>query len=89
MCALRQATGNERRVLFGYVDGEDRSTIRAVAPLSIIYGKPRMCCWRGAICAVFSECSGLGRMQALEVLDISFRPRCVPMLRECLTQMTG
>lgn len=86
--ALRQAAWEERRVQFRYVDAEDRSTLRAVDPLSIVYWQTAhvLLAW----CHLRNDFRmfRLDRMQALEVLDISFRPRRVPMLRDCLAQMT-
>ncbi|MCZ4352496.1 YafY family protein [Roseovarius aestuarii] len=87
--ALRQAAWDERRVRFDYADAEDRATTREVDPLSIVYWQTShvLLAW----CHLRNDFRmfRLDRMQALEVLDISFRPRRVPMLRDCLAQMTG
>ncbi|WP_272004169.1 helix-turn-helix transcriptional regulator [Roseovarius sp. ZX-A-9] len=85
--ALRQATWDERTVRFDYCDVEGRSTTRSVDPLTIVYMQASHCLL--AWCHLRSDFRAfrLDRMRGLDVLETSFRPRRVPLLRECLTQM--
>lgn len=87
--ALRRATWDERSVRFDYGDAEGRATTRRVDPLSIVYWQTAHCLMAWCHLRNDFRVFRLDRMQHLEVLDASFRPRRVPMLRDCLAQMTG
>lgn len=84
---LRQATWDERTIRFDYSDVEARQTTRSVDPLSIVYMQASHCLL--AFCHLRKDFRAfrLDRMRNLDVTDTSFRPRRVPMLRECLAQM--
>ncbi len=84
---LRQATWDERTIRFDYSDVEARQTSRSVDPLAIVYMQASHCLL--AFCHLRSDFRAfrLDRMRGLEVTETSFRPRRVPMLRECLAQM--
>lgn len=84
---LRQATWDERHIYFGYKDADGEKTHRKVAPLSMIYMQFSHClvgwCYLRDDYRVFR----LDRMDGLSVLDESFRPRRVAMLRGYLELM--
>lgn len=84
---LRQATWDERTIRFDYSDVEARQTTRSVDPLSIVYMQASHCLL--AYCHLRSDFRAfrLDRMRNLEITELSFRPRRVPMLRDCLAQM--
>ncbi len=84
---LRQATWDERRIRFAYADAEGRATERSVDPLSIVYMQASHCLL--AFCHLRDDFRAfrLDRMRGLEVLNTSFRPRRVPMLRAYLEEM--
>ena len=84
---LRQAAWDERRIRFAYSDVEGRATERSVDPLSIVYMQASHCLL--AYCHLRDDFRAfrLDRMRALEVLDTSFRPNRVPMLRRYLDDM--
>jgi predicted DNA-binding transcriptional regulator YafY len=85
--ALRQATWDERRIRFAYTDAEGRATARSVDPLSIAYMQASHCLL--AYCHLRADFRAfrLDRMRDLEVLDQSFRPNRVPMLRQYMAAM--
>ena len=84
---LRQAAWDERTVRFAYSDAEGRATTRSVDPLSIVYMQASHCLL--AWCHLRSDFRAfrLDRMRDLDVTSASFRPRRVPMLRDCLSRM--
>ena len=84
---LRQAAWDEKTIRFDYSDVEARQTSRSVDPLSIVYMQASHCLL--AYCHLRHDFRAfrLDRMRNLEITDASFRPRRVPMLRECLAQM--
>ncbi|WP_299845971.1 YafY family protein [uncultured Roseovarius sp.] len=86
---LRQATWDERTIRFDYSDVESRQTTRSADPLSIVYMQASHCLL--AYCHLRSDFRAfrLDRMRNLDVTSASFRPRRVPMLRECLAQMSA
>lgn len=86
---LRQATWDERTIRFDYSDVEARQTTRSADPLSIVYMQASHCLL--AWCHLRSDFRAfrLDRMRNLDITDASFRPRRVPMLRECLAQMSA
>lgn len=79
---LRQAVWDENRIAFAYCDVKSAKTRREVDPLSIVYWQYSSCliawCYLRNDYRVFR----LDRMRDLEVLDVSFRPHRVRMLRE-------
>lgn len=78
---LRQACWEERRVRFAYADKEDRKTEREVEPLSIAYFDRSHCLLAHCLLRQDFRAFRLDRMTSLNVLEQSFRPRRVPMLR--------
>ncbi|SHK21284.1 HTH domain-containing protein [Shimia gijangensis] len=79
--ALRRAAWEERTIRFGYVDYAGTATQRSADPLSIVFMQASHCLL--AYCHLRQDFRvfRLDRMQNLEVLEASFRPRRVPMLR--------
>lgn len=84
---LRQATWDERTIRFDYSDVEARKTTRSVDPLSIVFMQASHCLLGYCHLRRDFRAFRLDRMRNLDVTDTSFRPRRVPMLRECLAQM--
>ncbi len=84
---LRQATWDERTIRFDYCDAQARDTRRSVDPLSIVYMQASHCLL--AFCHLRKDFRAfrLDRMRGLEIIEASFRPRRVPMLREYWAQM--
>ncbi len=85
--ALRRATWDERTVRFDYSDVEGRKTSRCVDPLSIVYMQASHCLLAWCHLREDFRAFRLDRMREFEVTGASFRPRRVPLLRECLAQM--
>ncbi|MEO3414353.1 YafY family protein [Roseovarius sp. CAU 1744] len=86
---LRRATWDERTIRFDYSDVEGRQTTRSVDPLSIVYMQASHCLLAWCHLRKDFRAFRLDRMRNLTVTDASFRPRRVPMLRDCLAQMCG
>ncbi len=84
---LRQATWDERTIRFDYSDVEARQTTRSVDPLSIVYMQASHCLLAWCHLRQDFRAFRLDRMRNLDITDASFRPRRVPLLRECLAQM--
>ncbi len=84
---LRQAAWDERRIRFDYADALGAKTQREVYPLSIAYMQLSHCLL--AWCHLRSDFRAfrLDRMLNLEVLDESFRPRRVSLLRDYMEKM--
>ncbi|MFK7940433.1 MAG: helix-turn-helix transcriptional regulator [Roseovarius sp.] len=84
---LRQATWDERRIRFDYSDATGQPTTREVDPLSIVLMQASHCLL--AFCQLRQDFRAfrLDRMRALEVTEISFRPRRVPLLREYMSRI--
>ncbi|WP_037315277.1 helix-turn-helix transcriptional regulator [Ruegeria halocynthiae] len=87
VAVLRQATWDERAVEFAYSDAKGQETHRRVNPLSIVYMD------RSSILIGWCHLRQdfrffrLDRMQKMSVLDQSFRPNRVPLLREALARI--
>lgn len=79
---LRRATWEELRVRFAYRDKSGAATVREADPLTISYFDQSHCLL--AYCHLRKDFRAfrLDRMSGLEVLQTSFRPRRVPMLRD-------
>lgn len=84
---LRKAAWDERRIRFDYSDALGAQTQREVYPLSIAYMQMSHCLL--AWCHLRNDFRAfrLDRMQALEVLEESFRPRRVSLLRDYMDKM--
>ena len=84
---LRQAAWDERRIQFDYSDAKGAATQRAVDPLNIVFMQMSHCLL--AWCHLRNDYRAfrLDRMRNLQVLDVSFRPNRVRMLREYLERM--
>ncbi len=84
---LRQAAWEERTIRFGYTDAEGRETERDVDPLTIVFmqASHNLLAW----CHLREDFRAfrLDRMRDLEQTGASFRPRRVPLLRECLAKV--
>jgi len=85
--ALRRATWDERTIRFGYRDAEGRRTQRSADPLSIVYMQASHCLL--ALCHLRKDFRvfRLDRMHDLELTGGSFRPRRIPLLRDCIARM--
>lgn len=79
---LRQATWDERTVSFDYSDAEGRATNRKVDPLSIVFMQSSHCLMAHCHLRQDYRVFRLDRMANLLILNHSFRPRRIPMLRE-------
>lgn len=84
---LRQAAWDERRVRFDYSDAAGAKTQREVDPLSIVYMQMSHCLLAWCHLRKDFRAFRLDRMTELQVLEHSFRPRRVSMLREYLSLM--
>jgi len=84
---LRNATWDERTIHFKYSDVEGRETSRNVDPLSIVYMQASHCLLAWCHLRRDFRAFRLDRMRDLVVTDTSFRPRRVPLLRQCLAEM--
>ncbi len=84
---LRQATWDERTIEFAYTDAKGDDTRRKVNPLSIVYMD------RASV--LISWCHlrqdfrvfRLDRIREMSVVDESFRPNRIPLLREALARI--
>lgn len=79
---LRRAAWEEHVVRFDYADANGTATTRSVWPLAIVYLEASSVLMAWCLLRQDYRTFRLDRMQALEVLPDSFRPRRVPMLRE-------
>lgn len=84
---LRRATWDERTIRFDYTDVEGRATTRRVDPLSIVFMQASHCLLAWCHLRRDFRAFRLDRMRALEVTELSFRPRRVALLRDCLARM--
>lgn len=84
---LRRATWEEVRIRFGYRDRAGAATVREADPLTISYFDRSHCLL--AYCHLRQDFRAfrLDRMEGLEVLEASFRPRRVPMLRDYMARL--
>lgn len=85
--ALRRAAWDERVVRFAYTDTFGAHTERAVWPLAIVYLEASSVLLAWCLLRQDFRTFRLDRMEALEVLEESFRPRRVPLLREHLERL--
>lgn len=85
---LRQATWDERTISFDYTDVKGAETTREVDPLSVVYMQASHCLLAWCHLREDFRAFRLDRMSGLSLTGTSFRPRRVPLLRECLAQMT-
>lgn len=85
--SLRRAAWEERTIDFDYVDVHGAPTRRRADPLSIVFMQASHCLL--AYCHLRSDFRvfRLDRMRNLMVTADSFRPRRIPMLRDCHAQM--
>ncbi|AOF94087.1 YafY family protein [Sinorhizobium sp. RAC02] len=79
---LREACWQEHAVVIGYVDAEQRRSDRQVLPLAIVYLERVLvllawCCLRQDF-----RKFRVDRITDIQVTEVSFRPRRVPMLRD-------
>ncbi len=85
--ALRQATWDERVIAFSYADAKGDETERKVNPLSIVYMDRASVLLSWCHLRQDFRVFRLDRMQAMSVLDESFRPNRIPLLREALARL--
>lgn len=81
---LRQATWDERAVQFGYRDAHGDRTTRSVWPLGIVFLDMSSVLLAWCLLRQDFRSFRLDRMEDLVVLEDSFRPRRVALLREHL-----
>ncbi|MEE2946482.1 helix-turn-helix transcriptional regulator [Cognatishimia activa] len=84
---LRQAAWDERRIRFNYSDAKGAKTRREVYPLSIVFMQSSHCLVGWCHLRNDYRAFRLDRMLDLEVMDESFRPRRVSMLRDYWQKM--
>ena len=87
VAALRHACWEERRVGFTYADKDGHETEREVEPLSIAYFDRSHCLLAHCLLRADFRAFRLDRMAGLEVLEASFRPKRVPMLRDYMARL--
>ena len=83
---LRQAAWDEMAVDIDYSDAADRVTQRRVYPLSIVYFDTTLCLMAWCCLREAFRAFRLDRIRRLEVSAESFRPRRIPLLRDCLRE---
>lgn len=85
--ALRRAAWDEVSIRFAYQDKDGRATERSVDPLGITAMDQVQCLL--AYCHLRRDYRAfrLDRMRNLDVSEVSFRPRRVPMLREFIERI--
>lgn len=79
--ALRRAAWDERIVRFAYRDKEGRASQRSVKPLGIVFMTDAHMLLSWCLLRQDFRAFRLDRMRDLEVLEESFRPQRVPLLR--------
>ena len=85
--ALRHATRSEQVIEIDYVDVEDNRTLRKIQPLAIVFFD------RSLVVLAYCELREayrsfrIDRIEEMVLIDRSFRPRRVPMLREYLDRL--
>ncbi len=84
---LRQAAWEERRIRFAYKDAKGDATTRDVDPLCITYMQMSHCLLAWCHLRQDYRAFRLDRMVDLVVLETSFRPRRVSMLRDYMDRM--
>lgn len=86
--ALRRATREERAIAIGYVDQHDNATERNVLPLAIVYFDRALVLL--AWCNLRDDFRNfrIDRIGQFTVLENSFRPRRVPLLRDYLARIS-
>lgn len=84
---LRQATWDEHAISFAYEDAKAARTRRRVWPLGIVYLQASSVLLAWCHLREDYRTFRLDRMSTLEVLDESFRPRRVAMLREHIERL--
>jgi predicted DNA-binding transcriptional regulator YafY len=86
---LREACWQERAIVIDYVDADGRHSERRLLPLGIVYLE--------RVLVLLAWCSlrqgyrkfRIDRITSLELIEESFRPRRVPMLREYIAQLNA
>ncbi len=84
---LRRAAWEEQVVRFAYRDAVGMPSQRSVWPLAIVFLEASSVLMAWCLLRQDFRTFRLDRMEQLEVLPDSFRPRRVPMLREHLAKM--
>lgn len=84
---LREACWQERAIVIDYVDAERRHSERRVLPLGIVYLERVLVLLAWCYLRQGYRKFRIDRIASLELMDESFRPRRVPMLREFIAQL--
>ena len=87
--ALRQATWDERRIRFAYTDKQGDETVREVDPLCIVHFDASHCLIGWCRLRDDYRMFRLDRLRDLQITDVSFRPRRVPLLREYMEKLAS
>lgn len=85
--ALRKAVWDERHIRFAYSDAAGRQTRREVQPLAIVFFEASHCLLAYCLLRQDFRAFRLDRMDALEVVQHSFRPERVTMLKQYLDRL--
>lgn len=86
---LREACWQERAIVIDYVDAEHRHTERRLLPLGIVYLERVLVLLAWCYLRQGYRKFRIDRIASLELMDESFRPRRVPMLREFIAQLNA
>ncbi|WP_343502971.1 helix-turn-helix transcriptional regulator [Alloyangia pacifica] len=84
---LRCACREERHIRFDYRDAQGAATQREVKPLSLLLLDNSHCLIAWCLLRADYRTFRLDRMAGMEVLETSFRPERVPMLRGFMARM--
>ena len=87
--ALRQATREERVVEIAYSDQHGQATERSILPLAIVYLERALVLL--AWCRLRDDFRSfrIDRIERMALLSEFFRPRRVPLLRDCLARLAA
>lgn len=87
VAVLRKAAWDEMTVQIAYVDEKGRRSVRSVDPLGIVYLDQTHCLISWCHLRQDMRVFRLDRIQSLEVTNLSFRPRRVPLLKQAVAAL--
>lgn len=87
IAALREATRHEYVIEIDYVDVEGRSTHRTIQPLALVFFDRSLVVLAYCEMRLDYRSFRIDRIERMNQLERSFRPRRVPMLREYLDRL--
>lgn len=85
--ALRHATRNEQVIEIDYIDADENRTLRAIQPLAIVFFDRSLVVLAWCELRQAYRSFRIDRIREMTVLDRSFRPHRVAMLREYLDKL--